>query len=1025
MPIRRIIHPQAFFPRSAARCRTLRGLLAVIVCCAIRGQAQYRFDHWTADNGLPQNSVRDIVQTRDGYLWLTTFDGLVRFDGVRFTVFNKSNSPGIANNRFVQLFEDRHGDLWAALETGGLVRRHQGRFTTYTKGQGLAEDLVTSLGDDGQGNLLLLHVERAFRWSDGKFQPVTEPRPPASGAPAARPDHVQHLAMSILERGLAAPGAACFVDGQLRVWAKAEFPVDRLVSTRYPMQDARGDTWFVTSDNLLRTTQGRLAQVYSRRTGLPGQNPALVFGKRPLQTVSRDEAGRLWLTELDSLRSELMAMQTPEGMEDIRVCYADREGNTWIGTFNHGLFRARKQTVTAYSAAQGLRATEVYPLLEGRDGAFWIGATGSDGLIRYKDGVFTSYGIGPHGWGESISALYEDRAGRLWINGKGHLVEGRYVRVLGQDMVPDALNFVWTMAEDRAGAYWIGTVHGVVCVQNGAATIYTTKDGLAGNDTKVILDDGAGGLWLGSYGGLTHYRDGKFTAWTEKDGMPGNTVRALKQDGDGTLWIGTYDSGLGRFKDGRFTRYTMRDGLFDNGVFQILEDDAGWCWMSCNRGIYRVRKQELNDFADGRLARLTSIAYGKSDGMPSAECNGGRWPAGVRASDGKLWFPTMGGVAVIDPATIRTNSQPPPVVIEGMRIDNQSVGVELMDSAIQIRPEQQNFEIEYTALSFINSETLRFKYKLEGWDQDWVEAGTRRTAYFSHVAPGDYTFRVIAANRDGVWNMEGQSLRIRVLPPFYRTWWFLGLAALLVGGVIVAAFKYRVAQLEARQAAQQAFARQLIESQEGERKRIAGELHDSLGQNLLVIKNRALYGLLEPNDAPRAAAQLSEISTGVSQTLDEVRQIAANLHPYQLDRLGLTKALKAMAQRVAEAAHLDIVTACDNIDGLFAPATEINLYRIVQESLNNIVKHAAATEASVRIERDGPRVTVTVHDNGRGFTSNAPGDGKGGFGLTGMTERAHLLGGALDIDSAPGEGTTVTLRIELPKDKLIGKNNPP
>jgi signal transduction histidine kinase len=186
-----------------------------------------------------------------------------------------------------------------------------------------------------------------------------------------------------------------------------------------------------------------------------------------------------------------------------------------------------------------------------------------------------------------------------------------------------------------------------------------------------------------------------------------------------------------------------------------------------------------------------------------------------------------------------------------------------------------------------------------------------------------------------------------------------------------------------------------------------------------------LYGLLEPNDAPRAAAQLAEISTGVSQTLDEVRQIAANLHPYQLDRLGLTKALKAMAQRVAEAAHLDLVTALDNIDGLFAPATEINLYRIVQESLNNIVKHAAATEASVRIERDGPRVTVTVHDNGRGFAPHAPGDGKGGFGLTGMTERAHLLGGALDIDSAPGEGTTVTLRIELPKDKLIGKNNPP
>jgi ligand-binding sensor domain-containing protein len=306
------------------------------------------------------------------------------------------------------------------------------------------------------------------------------------------------------------------------------------------------------------------------------------------------------------------------------------------------------------------------------------------------------------------------------------------------------------MCEDRAGAYWIGTQTGVVRWQDGAATRYTTADGLAGNDTKVILEDGAGGLWLGSYGGLTHYRDGRFTAWTEKDGLPGNTVRALKPESDGTLWIGTYDSGLGRFKDGRFTRYTSQDGLFDNGVFQILEDDAGWFWMSCNRGIYRVRKQELNDFAEGKIKTLTSLAYNKGDGMANAECNGGRWPAGVRTRDGKLWFPTMEGVAMIDPATVRANPQPPPIVIEAMKINNEAVPPETWQSAIRnhppegaairIEPGQDNFEIEYTALSFINSGRLKFRYKLEGLDEDWIEAGTRRTAYFSRVPPGRYTF---------------------------------------------------------------------------------------------------------------------------------------------------------------------------------------------------------------------------------------------------------------------------------------------
>jgi hypothetical protein len=292
--------------------------------------------------------------------------------------------------------------------------------------------------------------------------------------------------------------------------------------------------------------------------------------------------------------------------------------------------------------------------------------------------------------------------------------------------------------------------------RNGVSTLFTTKDGLAGDDTKVILPDGKGGLWLGSLGGLTHFKDGRFRKWTEHDGLPGNTVRALKQDGDGTLWIGTYDSGLVRFRDGKFTSFTTRDGLFDNGVFQMLEDDFGWLWMSCNRGIYRVRKQELNDFADGKSKTINSIAYGKGDGMPSAECNGGRWPAGVRARDGKLWFPTMAGVAVIDPATVRTNTQPPPVVIEEMKIDNQTVAVELLNSAlrtpqsaIQLAPQQTSFEIQYTALSFLNSENIRFRYKLEGLDQNWIEAGTRRTAYFSHVSPGEYTFKVIAANSDG------------------------------------------------------------------------------------------------------------------------------------------------------------------------------------------------------------------------------------------------------------------------------------
>ena len=331
-------------------------------------------------------------------------------------------------------------------------------------------------------------------------------------------------------------------------------------------------------------------------------------------------------------------------------------------------------------------------------------------------------------------------------------------------------------------------------------------------------------------------------------------------------------------------------------------------------------------------------------------------------------------------------------------------------------------EIEYTGINWQRPQQIRFKYQLVGFNQDWVDAGTRRTAYFSKLPPGDYTFKVIADNGEGLWNTEGKSLRVVVLPPFYRTGWFLMLSILAVSSVVFAAFKYRINQLEQRQAAQQAFSQQLIESQEAERKRIAAELHDGLGQNLLVIKNRALFGLMQPEDAPRTAAQLTDISNTASQAIDEVRQIAANLHPYQLDRLGLTKALTAMVRKVGEATQLEIACSLEKIDGLLPPASEINLYRIVQEGLNNIVKHAAATEASVQLRRLANSLHLTIYDNGRGFVIADRGlrnaDSKSsGFGLIGLSERALLLRGTLQIDSTPGAGTRITLTMPLPNEE--------
>jgi len=999
-----------FFSRSG-----LLFCLFLILGGSQSAHAQYRFDHWTTDNGLPQNSVHGTLQTSDGYMWFTTYDGLARFDGVRFTVFNKSNSTGLPSNQFNVVYEDRKGDLWATLNTGGIVRMHRGRFTAYNKGEGLPFDVIYMLTDDGQRNPIFSWGKNLFHWREEQFQPFNELPLSIHQPPDDRSDRLPPVACWYEGDKL-----FCFANGRQHSWALTELPV--LADIYGATTGESGDFWFSSPRGLVHVMNGRPAQIYNETNGLPGMNPALVWGRpRPLQAFSRDAAGSLWLTDLDSMQSRLLSRETPNGW-DVNYDYggfADNEGNYWFGSNGNGLFRAGKQTINAYGKAQGLNAREVNSLLEARDGSIWIG-TRRDGLFRFKDGEFTHY-TGADSFGEYVTSLYEDRAGQLWVNAYNsfwRFTKQRFIRETWKEVANSALGGVWTMCEDRAGAYWVGCQTGVIDYQNGVATQYTTKDGLAADDTRVIITDSAGGLWLGGEGGITHYSDGKFTAWTGKDGLPGATVRALKLDGDGTLWIGTYDSGLGRFKDGRFTSYAKKDGMYDDGVFQILEDDDGWFWMSCNRGVYRVRKQELNDFADGKTKTITSLAYTKSDGMPSSECSSGKWPAGIKTRDAKLWFPTLGGVAVIDPLTVRFNNKPPPVLIEEMRINNQPVEIDRWETAnrdpefaIKVEPGQQDFEIRYTAVSFINSENLKFKYKLEGLDHEWIDAGTRRTAHFSHVPAGDYTFKVIAANSDGIWNTVGKSLRLSVLPPFYQTWWFLILAAVSVGGALVAIYQYRVTQLEGRQAAQQAFTRQLIASQEAERKRIAAELHDSLGQSLVIIRNWSMLGSGQlEKDAP-AREELDEINTIASRAINEVREIAYNLGPYHLERLGFENSIRDMVKRVTQVSGIAIVTELDAPDGALSSETQMSLYRITQEALNNIVKHSQAGEARVVLKHEPAGVRLTVSDNGKGFNpQNAASpdhSSQAGFGLNSMAERVRLLGGTLNIRSAPSQGTTV------------------
>ena len=717
------------------------------------------------------------------------------------------------------------------------------------------------------------------------------------------------------------------------------------------------------------------------------------------------------LTEQGSTVQDLGEVIRPE------LGIRDREGNFWLAG-SGGLRRLRRQLITSISTRDALTSNEVYPLLQTHDGDVLIGSV--SGVDRYANGHITSLGLKypTQDLALSMRALWQDDQGRIWLGyhrGFGRLENGSLRQISKETIAEGATD----LTQDHSGNIWAATAQGVYVYKNDDPVArYTDADGLPSSAVITVREDRGGTIWAGTYNGLARFTDGRFVSCNDEPGSPRGFVRTIYEDADGVLWFGTYGDGLVRYRDGKFFNYRVEDGLFNNGVFAILEDDRGNFWMSSNRGIHRVSRQELNDYADGRIPKLNSVSYNQADGMLNAECNGGRLPAAIKTRDGKLWFATMGGVAIVDPAAEQVNPNPPPVVIEKVGVDHKPLKEPLLrsalgnsESAIEMRAGQSNLDIDYTALSMIRSGQTKFRYKLEGIDNNWVEAGTSRSANYTYLPHGSYTFRVIAANANGIWNNEGAAVRVIVHPYFYQTWWFAIIAALVAVSVIWLILRSRVSHLQAIAETRSAFARQLIESQEVERKRIAAELHDGLGQDLVIIKNRATLGLSKGGDPARVAQELGSISESASQALDEVREITNNLRPQLLDRLGLTKAVNAMLKKVAGVIEID--SRIDNIDNVFSENDEISIYRIVQESLNNVIKHSNASDAAIRIERTDKIVSIVISDNGRGFNAEVLSAERLGFGLTGLSERAHLLKGVLAIESRPGNGTLIKLSIPI------------
>ncbi len=819
---------------------------------------QYRFDTWTTDNGLPQNGIRNITQTPDGYLWFTTFDGLVRFDGLKFTTFGKGNTKGIINNRFTGLFCDKDGTLYATTtEDGTLTVYRNGVFSSYSSEQ-VPGHYIQRIEPDHNGEIRFL-IEDEDRTSkswyflrDNKF------------------------VFAETQTGTAEKTTFEGKSGTIWTIAPNEVTESRTGKTNvYPLEskkqyfksdtfeDSQGNLWL--GENRVHRLRNGKIQTFDEKDGLPPNSSYHSFWEEDDGSVWFSSGGNssLGIGLIQYKNGHLDVWGSGHGLSNTSIfsVFHDREGTTWLPT-NRGLSRLRKEVINSYSVKDGINHSEVYPLYLDRQKNIWIGT--SKGLSIYRDGKFTPLELKtpnenlPAGetWRNGrmpVQSLWEDANGKMWVG----LYGGIFLVQNGKaEMLAGSKDYqVFAIKPDRAGNVWAATNKGLLQFRNYKLIAkYAIKDGLPNEFMNLIFEDSKGNLWFGGLGGLSEFTDGKFKNYTTKEGLAGNYVRSMYEDADGTFWIGTYDEGLSRFKDNRFVNYTTENGLSSNGVFAIEEDTRGVFWISSNHGIYRVKRQELNDFADGKIEQISSVSYGRQDGMLSTECNGGRQPASIRDTDGKFWFPTQDGVVVIAPENETYNSLAPTVVIESATVEREPINIK---NGLTIEPGQKNIEINFTGISLIKSEQIKFKYKLEEHDADWTDAGTQRTAYYSYLPPGTYRFVVKAANSDGIWSDEGASISLELKPFFYQTNSFYLLCVAIGTLCLFLVWQFSVYQLKT---SERKLAKMVSEKTK-ELKKANDELQFLANSDgLTKIGNRRLFEEFLENEWHRAIRSETEIS---------------------------------------------------------------------------------------------------------------------------------------------------------------------
>jgi len=957
-----------------------------------RSLAQFSYQTWQTGNGLPQNTIRSILQNREGFIWLATEGGLARFDGTQFIVFDTRNTPSLRSNNIRSLLEDEQGSLWIATAEG-ICRRTGEQFEMLPSGSGASRRSVLALHRDRSGEILALSSDGVARWHAGTGKPtyrdtlqLAEGMPRLTGAVASGSDGKVWLGTQT--------GVEMIENGQMTN-ASGNLPSTPVNAL---LLDHSARLWAGTAKGLFVAEPNGAGKFHSFGDALTAGVVLALF---------EDWEGSVWLgTDHGTVRLVHDAGGTYKADRALSGQYViamaeDAEGDLWMGTESTGMTVARSQKFITYTTRDGLAADAVRCVFESPNGALSIG-TGA-GVTNLRDGqhslLTTASGLSSN----VILSLGADKAGRLLMgtpDGLNRLEEdGKISVTTSADGLAD--DFVRSIYKDNDGSLWIGTRRGL---SHGTGerrfTTYTQADGLGSELVGTMTRNREGDLWIATLDGLNRFRKGRFSTYRTHDGLSSNIITALYEDAEGELWIGTQNGGLNLLHNGVIHQLPMKLGL-PLSVFGISEDLNGELWFSSKLGIARANKNELRKSALNSNAGATVVWYGASDGLLINECSVGGHPEVWKAQDGTLWFSTLKGLAALYPSAAHLNRVLPPVVIESVRIDDRAFAP---SDVHEIKPGPSRFAFEYAGLSFVAPQKVIYRYKLEGFDKSWIEAGTQKTAYYTNIPPGNYRFRVLARNNDGFWNEGGAQTNFRLAPHFYQTIWFYALLGLALAGASFLIYRWRVAEVEAR-----------FNAVLQERNRIAREIHDTLAQGFVGVSMQLeIVSRLLSSSADAAREHLDQARTQVRESLAEARRSIWQLRSQSAETGDLASRLSKAANQVIGSAPVKLSL---EVRGTYRPVRsgiEDELLRIGQEAVTNVLRHADAGRVSIELAYTSKKLRMTITDDGRGFARHPYASGPNGhFGLQGMEERAQQIHARLVVASEEGKGTTVLVEAPL------------